>query len=232
MAILLTLVILAPPTAAEKTPLVVAALRAGETTKALALLKDIGTLKENHAEAAALVKMIRSNRVKKPPEVMEASFLALQGIGSRKVTRKVIALLKVKPLKKARAVRVGICRALSGSADPTAVETIVKLLRDPDDHVIAAAAEAAGAYRYAKDSVRKELFKTIMGIYVGTWNMKNTVNPQLKKEKRRAEQKWEIVEQAMEKAMQLLSNVTQNDPPAWRKWWNKNKKKRWAALEE
>ena len=96
---------------------------------------------------------------------------------------------------------------------------------------IGAAAEAAGAYRYAKESIRKYLFKTILGIYAGTWNQKNSINPDLKKEKRRAEQKWELIESPMEKALQLLSNVTQNSPPEWRRWWNKNKGKRWEELE-
>ena len=38
-------------------------------------------------------------------------------------------------------------------------------------------------------------------------------------------------EGAAEKSLQLLSNVTQPDPPSWRRWWNKNKKGRWADLE-
>jgi hypothetical protein len=104
-------------------------------------------------------------------------------------------------------------------------------MRDSTDEVVAAAAEAAGAYRFAKESIRKDLFKTIVDIYVGTWNVKNAVNPELKTQKRRAERKWEIVEKPMERSLQLLSNVSQNTPPAWRRWWNKNKRKRWAELE-
>ena len=104
-------------------------------------------------------------------------------------------------------------------------------MRDREDRVVAAAAETAGAYRYAKVSIRKDLFKTILDIYVGTWNLKNSVNPDLKTEKRRAERKWELIERPMERSLQLLSNVTQNSPPEWRRWWNKNKRKRWEELE-
>ena len=71
--------------------------------------------------------------------------------------------------------------------------------------VVAAAGEASGAYRYAKSPMRKDLFNKIMGIYVSTWNLKNSVNPDRKKEKRRAETKWEIIEKSMETSMQLLS---------------------------
>jgi len=207
-------------------------LRAKETAKALTLLKRIGTLEHNDAEAKALVKLIRNRRIPKPPAVLEACFLALKGIKSRKVTRDLKALRKLNPLRKDPAVRIGICRALQGSADPAGAETIRALLRDPVDAVVAAAAEAAGAYRTAKQSIRKELFKTLVDIYVGTWNLKNSVQPDLKTEMRRAERKWERIRKPMEKSMQLLSNVTRNDPPAWRRWWNKNKHKRWGELEE
>ena len=175
--------------------------------------------------------MIRSRKVKKPPEVIEASFLALKGIGSRKVTRSLLAILDHSVLKKNSLVRIGVCRALEGAVDPIAAETLVALMRDKDDHVIAAAAEAAGAYRYEKEAIRKDLFKTTMGIYESTWNLKNAVDPEKKKQKRRAERKWEVIEKPMEKSLQLLSNVVQNNPPSWRRWWNKNKRKRWAELE-
>ncbi|MHC5050806.1 MAG: HEAT repeat domain-containing protein, partial [Planctomycetota bacterium] len=134
-------------------------------------------------------------------------------------------------LKKEEAIRIGVCRALQGSADPKAAESLIKLMRDRSDHVVAAAAEAAGAYRYEKEHIRKELFKTILGIYESTWNLKNSVDAEQKVARRRAEDKWEIIEKPMEKSLQLLSNVTQNDPPAWRRFWNKNKKRRWGDLE-
>ena len=231
MSLLLTLILLAPDSAAPKTAEVERYLKAGDTGKAVLVLREIGTLKGNHDEAKAIVKLVRNGRIQKPSEVTEACFLALKGIGSRKVTKQLLFLLKLKPLKKDPAVRIGICRALEGSTDPAGVETVLDLLRDRDDTVIAAAADAAGAYRYAKESVRKDLFKTIMGIYVSTWNLKNSVDPELKVQKRRAEDKWEIVEKPMERALQLLSNTTPNDPPAWRRWWNKNKKKKWEELE-
>ena len=104
-------------------------------------------------------------------------------------------------------------------------------MRDKEDQVIAAAAQAAGAYRYEKDSVRKDLFKTIVGIYESTWNLKNSVDPKKKVEAARAERKWFVIEGPMERSMQLLSNTTQPDPPAWRRWWNKNKKRKWADLD-
>jgi HEAT repeat protein len=237
MAILLTLLLLAPDAPATKVPELVEILKdLDRAPEALKLLREIGGLKGNHAEAIALVKMIRDPKLNakllgKKPEVVEASFRALGGIGSRKVTKQLLAMLKHSRLKKHAVVRIGVCRALKGSADPKAAEALIKLMRNKNDHVIAAAAEAAGAYRYEKEHLRKELFKTILGIYESTWNLKNAVDPEKKTEKRRAEEKWEIIEQPMEKSLQLLSNVTQSDPPGWRRFWNKNKKKRWGDLE-
>ncbi len=230
MAVLLVLLLAAPP-AVNKVPNVFPLLKTGDTKAALSLLKEIGTHKKNHEEANALVSLIKTRKVKKPPEVMEACFLALKGIGSRKVTRKLIGLLKHSTLKKITAVRVGICRALGGSADPAAVEALIRRMRDKEDQVIAAAAEAAGAYRYQTAAIRKDLFKTILNIYESTWNLKNSVKPDLKIQRARADRKWEIIERPMERSMQLLSNITQNDPPAWRRWWNKNKRKKWVELE-
>jgi len=234
MAILLGMILLsAPPAPAPlKVDRLAKLLRAKETAKALALLKQIGALEHDDAEAKALVKLIRNRRVFKPPAVLEACFLALKGIKSRKITRDLEAMRKLNPLRKDPKVRIGICRALQGSADPAGAETLAALLRDPDDTVVAAAAEAAGAYRTAKQSIRKDLFKTIVDIYVGTWNLKNSVQADLKTEMRRAERKWELIHKPMEKSMRLLSNATRNDPPAWRRWWNKNKHKRWGELED
>jgi HEAT repeat protein len=230
MPFLISLLLLAPEEATQVDK-VAAALAAKDTAKALALLKEIGTLKGNDAEALALVRLVRDPGVAKPPEVLEECFVALQGIGSRKATPALLKLLDHSTLKREEAVRVGVCRALQGSADPAGAEAILDLLPDSEDRVVAAAAEAAGAYRYAKEPLRKELFKAILDGYEGTWNLKNSVKPELKVEKRRAERRWEVVAQAMERSLQLLSNVTEPDPPSWRRWWNKNKKERWADLE-
>ncbi|MFI5402983.1 MAG: HEAT repeat domain-containing protein [Planctomycetota bacterium] len=230
MALLLTLLILAaeePP----KADAVTVALAQGDKPKAIALLKEIGTLKGNDAEAVALVKLVKEPAVTKQPEVLEECFLALKGIGSRKVTGSLVRLLDHSTLKDMEAIRTGVCRALQGSADPDGAEALLDLLHDREDRVIAAAAEAAGAYRYAKEPMRKELFKVILDGYESTWNVKNSVKPELKTEKKRAERRWEVVEAAMERSLQLLSNVTQPDPPSWRRWWNNNKKERWAELE-
>ncbi|MHC4934209.1 MAG: hypothetical protein ACYTGV_18710 [Planctomycetota bacterium] len=233
MSLLLAFLVLAQaPAASDEVSKVTAHLKAGETAKALAALKEIASHKGNHAEAKALIKLVRSSRPKKPPEVVEACFLSLKGIGSRKVTKQLKLLLKTAPYRKDKNVRIGVCRALSGSADPAGVESLVDSLRDREDAVIAAAAEAAGAYRYAKDSIRKELFKKILDIYESAWNLKNSVNPDLRVERARAERKWAIIEIPMEKSLQLLSNVTMDDPPKWRRWWNKNKKARWAELDQ
>ncbi|MCK6460514.1 MAG: HEAT repeat domain-containing protein [Planctomycetes bacterium] len=230
MAILILLLVLAPEetTRADE---VAEALAKGDKPKAIAILKEIGTLKGNDAEALAVARLVRDQKVQKEPEVLEECFLALKGIGSRKVTPALLKLLDHSTLKEVVEVRIGVCRALQGSADPAGAEALLGLLHDREDRVIAASAEAAGAYRHAKEPVRKDLFKGILDVYESTWNLKNSVKPELKTEKRRAERKWEVIEAPMEKSLQLLSNQTQPDPPSWRRWWNKNKKDRWAELE-
>ena len=231
LALLLLLFAPDPPAAKSRVPEVVALLKDEKPTKALALLREISTHKGNEAEAVELVKFIRAARPKKAPEIYEASFLALKGIGSRKVTRSLIALFKHSRLKKDPAIRKGICIALGGSADPAAVEALTDRMRDPDDHVIGAAVEAAGSYRYAKTSIRKELFKAVVGLYVPTWNLKESIKADHKQQRQRAERKWEIIAKPSERTLRLLSDTTQEDPPAWRRWWNKNKKVRWEELE-
>jgi HEAT repeat protein len=221
-----------PPATKNRVPEVAALLKEEKFSDALKLLREIGTHKDNHVEAADLIKLIKAPRPKRPPEIDDASFLALKGIGSRKVTQKLIALFKHSRLKKDPAMRKGICIALGGAADPKAVDALVARMRDPDNHVIGAAIEAAGNYRYSKESVRKELFKTVIGVYVPTWNMKESINPDHKQNRQRAERKWEVIAKPAERALQLLSNTTQEDPPAWRRWWNKKKKVRWQELED
>ena len=125
-----------------------------------------------------------------------------------------------------------MCKALGGSADPKAADTLIQKMRDTDDSVKAAAIEAAGQFRYARLSVRKELFEAVLGVYVPTWNLKESINPDHKKERQRAAKRWELIAKPSEASLQLLSNKTQEDPPAWRKWWNENKKKKWEELED
>jgi len=231
MPFLLAILLLGPAETKNQVPEVEQYLKSGENSRAIAVLKEIGTHKGNDEEAVALVGFIRTSRLARPPEITEAAFLALRGIGSRKVTRKVLALLDHSTLKKDPQIRIGVARALEGSADPLGIEPIIKLLRDKDDQVVAAAARAAGAYRYEKESTRKDFFKTIVGNYESTWNLKNSVDPDKKVERARAERKWEVIEGPMERSLQLLSNTVQPDPPSWRRWWNKNKKKKWASLD-
>ncbi len=233
MSLLLTFLLLAPDPIAIKVPELQLLLKGKKpkTDEALALLKEIGQLKGNDTEAKALVKLIRTSRVKKPPEIMEASFLALKGIGSRKVTKSMLALFNVRKLKKDPVVRIGICRAFEGSTDPAGIEYLKDRLHDVDDRVVGAAAAAMGVHRHAKETVRKDLFKSILKIYMPTWNLKNAVKDDLKVQRRRAERKWEVIEAPMEKSLALLSNVTRPAPSAWQRWWNKNKKKRWQTIE-
>jgi len=232
MACILTLLFLLPgPKAQNQVPEVIQLLKDEKPDKAIALLKEIGKHKKNDTEAVDLVKLVKAPRPKRPPEVNEAIFLALRDIGSRKVTSKLIALFKHTRLKKDPMARKGICLALGGAADPKAVDELCDRMRDPDDHVIAAAIEAAGFYRYSKESIRKELFKSALGVYVPTWNMKESIKPEHKTQRQRAERKWEVIAKPSEKTLRLLSNTTQEDPPAWRRWWNKVKKKKWAEIE-
>jgi HEAT repeat protein len=225
----LALLLLAP--SGNQVPELIGHLQAGDAVKALAVLREIASHAKNDEEALDLVKLIRQGKPKMPPEVVDAVFLALKGIGSRKVTKDLMAFRKHSRLKKDDRVQVGVCRALGGSADPIAVEFLIDRLRDPNDEVIAAAAEAAGAYRHASQEIRKEFFQTIVDQYESMWNLMNSVNPDRTVEKGRAERKWAITGKAMEKSLQLLSNVTQSDPPEWRRWWNKNKNSKWPELE-
>ena len=75
--------LLGPGPEAVKVPEVARLLEAGNVVAAQELLKEIGTLEKNHVEAEALVRLIRDPKLdlEKRPEVLEACFLALRGIG-------------------------------------------------------------------------------------------------------------------------------------------------------
>ncbi|MEE8104366.1 MAG: hypothetical protein V3T86_02400 [Planctomycetota bacterium] len=232
MAILLTFLLLAPGPAAEKVPQLETLLKARKTNDALALLKKIGELKENHVEAKALVKLIRKPKPKMPPEIIEASFHALAGIESREITKSLLMLMKVRRLKKDHVARIGICLVLEATGDPAGIEYLTDRMVDVDDRVTAAAAAAMGTHRHAKESVRKELFTALLKIFVPTYNLTKSLKGDHKSQRRRAERKWELIEKPFEKSLQLLSNHTERTPPQWQRWWNKNKHKRWTARQE
>ncbi len=121
-------------------------------------------------------------------------------------------------LQRALILRLGKTRAEEGR------KLLMKLLDDPENAIIAAAAEALGDHEGADLKLRKESFEELLKLLMGA---KNEYDADTSAPIARA--RYEAIAAPIITTLQRLSKHDENDPQAWQHWWNKNKKEDWDA---
>lgn len=112
--------------------------------------------------------------------------------------------------------------SLGKTGTEDAAEELIDLLPHVEPVVQGAAAEALGHFAGAEEDLRKEAFEAILKQLVPLHNL-NLVEPVDPIEERR----YQIIAAPMVTTLQRLSKHDETDPPAWQRWWNKNKKVDW-----
>jgi hypothetical protein len=135
----------------------------------------------------------------------------LKWIGD-KAHRKDLALQRLLILK------LGKTKALEGR------EPLVKLLKDDQPQIQAAAAEALGEYAEVEQKLRKDTFEELLKLLMGVKgqvdsNSTDTI----------ARERYDTIAAPIVTSLQRLSGHEENVPEEWQRWWNKNKKEDWDA---
>jgi HEAT repeat protein len=119
-----------------------------------------------------------------------------------------------------------IILALGNTKDEGAIDDIADLLTHHEPQVQAAAAEALQQFTGSESKVRKKIFKEVLDEVA---RVKNALD--LDPTDPIVRQRYDGIAGPMLRTLQDLSGHEENDPTAYRSWWNDNKKRDWDAAE-
>ena len=115
-----------------------------------------------------------------------------------------------------------ILLSLGKTTDEGAAEEILDMLKDKDQIVVAAAAEALGEYHEAEQKLRKEL---VEGVLKELMPRKNAIDNDSADEI--AREWYDAISGPCITTLQRLTGQELRSPEDFRTWWNKNKKEDW-----
>ncbi len=119
-----------------------------------------------------------------------------------------------------------IILALGNTKDEGAIDDIADLLTHHEPQIQAAAAEALQQYTGSDSKTRKKIFKEVLDEVARVKNALDIdpTDPIVR-------QRYDGIAGPMLRTLQDLSGHEENDPTAYRSWWNDNKKRDWDAAE-
>ncbi len=129
--------------------------------------------------------------------------------------------------KKNLSLQRALILSLGKVKDPKSIKTLLDLLKNKDNVVIAAAAEALGEYKGAPQKIRKEAFNELLKLLTTIKALKDGDMNDIA-----SRDKYDVIAAPITTSLQLLSGHDARKPEDWQRWWNKNKKKDWGEEEE
>jgi hypothetical protein len=120
-----------------------------------------------------------------------------------------------------RDVYLAVVRSLGVTKDAAAMKALLGLLKDKDNDVIVAAAEALIHFQETNDPTRKqiagEMIKLLSSAFSGAKDPRQTA----------LVEKYDAMSVPFNNTLQALTKASPGNPEDWQKWFNENKKKRW-----
>ena len=154
-----------------------------------------------------------------------ASATALGRMGPESV-KGLIGFMGHKNFAKEYGAKRAIILALGNTKDEDGIDDLADLLTHHEPQVQAAAAEALQQFVGSESKTRKKIFKEILDEVARVKNALDIdpTDPIVR-------ERYDGIAGPMLRALQDLSGHEENDPTAYRSWWNKNKKRDWDAAE-
>jgi hypothetical protein len=115
-----------------------------------------------------------------------------------------------------------LIKELGQSKSKDARKPLIKLLKNHQAQIQAAAAEALGEFDEDELKVRKEAFEELLKLMM---SVKGQVDSDYNDTT--ARDRWDVISAPIITSLKRLSGHEENDPGAWQRWWNKNKKTDW-----
>ncbi len=136
-----------------------------------------------------------------------------------------------KILLKEKEVGRTLVLALGKTRDKSATKTLLDLLDNPDETIVAAAGETLGEYEGASLALRKQLFDEALKALLRAKEEKDsqvqqTLDPSSPHDAA-AVKRYELLEAAFGSALQRLSKQDARSAEMWQRWWSKNKRADW-----
>ncbi len=112
--------------------------------------------------------------------------------------------------------------SLGKTKDVDGVKKLLDLLKENQNVIVGAAAEALARFDEAPLKMRKQIFNELLKLMMTTKAMVDSdANDIVSREK------WDVIAAPIITTLQVLTGHDERKPEAWQRWWNKNKKKDW-----
>jgi hypothetical protein len=174
---------------------------------------------------AAIEKCLTARREDGDDKLFEAAVAAFANLGDlgQKAT---VKALKSQNVEKRRGVLASALRSLGFHKDAANVKTLVDYLVHNEPIVVAGAAEALGNYAEQPEKVRKPIVEELVKNYASFASAASNAQAS-NKEKGVAKDRLNTVEKPFLDALKKLTGQELKDAPAWQKWFNDNKSRKW-----
>jgi hypothetical protein len=199
-----------------------------EPTSVQALEKAVAALKEEERpakEKSQILKAMQTGLGNRNDRVKLVTINAMGRIGAAGA-KPLSKTLKVKAYRRNRELLAAVIDSLGLTRDEkTAATTLVKLAsRDSDWGVRAWAARALGNFdkNVARSKTRKRICEVLLQVYEGIQSKMNS-DPRDSDAKR----KHDAIQGDFVATLRILTEEEFNAALDWRRWFNKNKKKKW-----
>ncbi len=116
--------------------------------------------------------------------------------------------------------------SLGKTRDKDGLKTLVVNLENKDASIVSAAAEAMGDFADADQTLRKEVFDSLLKPLMSAKSSADVVSTD-----QTAKDRFDIIKAAIITSLGKLSKHTEQDPDEWQRWWNKNKRADWDAAQ-
>jgi len=200
--------------------------------------------KDQRDIVGALAKLYRTRKPAKekdaPSDPLHLAVTeALGEMGPHSVPE-LIGALEDKALRRDLALQREVLLALGRTRDKRAIDPLLENLDNKDDLLVGAAGEALGSFEGADQAVRKKLFEETLKVLISTKGSVDRIDqeqgtapvPQGNAEGAVLAARYETIRVPLLTTLARLSNHREEEPEAWQRWWNKNKKTSWATEDE
>jgi hypothetical protein len=124
------------------------------------------------------------------------------------------------------ALQVKLIQSLGKTQDEKGRKLLIKTLVDKTPAIQAAASEALGEFGEAVLEIRKENFDELLKLLMSVKGLVDSDPNDII-----ARERYDTISAPIISSLSRLSGQKIHDPNEWQRWWNKNKKEDWGAID-
>ena len=141
-------------------------------------------------------------------------------------TKLLVGWIGHKNLRKDLVLQRYLILSLGKTRDKDGLKTLVVYLENKDATLVSAAAEAMAEFAESDLALRKEVFDSLLKPLMAAKGAADAVSTD-----QTAKDRFDIIKAAIITSLGKLSKHAEQDPEEWQRWWNKNKRADWDAMQ-